>query len=504
MQAFPDAVPFYFRSEDLTLTPEHQWQRGYDLALERYRGIFPQDDHLGAASGTIVLHPGQTLTLVFSTEAQATLDGASSLAQRQHYSQGLVASYRQLHPPKVSDPDWLNPVLDQLVLAADQFLVERTITNPNTQQKIQGKTTIAGYPWFGDWGRDTMISLPGLCLTTGRFDIARFLLETFGQYLSQGMLPNVFPNANQAPNYNTLDATFWYFPAIAHYCQQTQDWSLLEQLFPALTDVITWHQRGTRYGIHWDDQDGLMAGGEAGVQLTWMDAKVGDWVVTPRRGKPVEINALWYNALVLMAEFSQHLGRSPQPYQELAQFAHQGFQRFWSNELGYCYDVIDSDTAAGGLDSSLRPNQLLAVLFPRQPQRFAPLLTPEQSRAIVQICGRHLLTAHGLRSLAPQDPQYQSHYGGSPLERDGAYHQGTVWGWWLGLFAEAHYRVHHDRTQALDLLQPLGQQLHSQCLGSLGEIFDGDPPFTPRGAFAQAWTVAEVLRVATDLREDGP
>ncbi len=277
----------------------------------------------------------------------------------------------------------------------------------------------------------------------------------------------------------------WYFQAVRAYDAATGDDTLLHSLFPVLADMIDWYCRGTRYRIHCDSADGLLSAGEAGVQLTWMDAKVGDWVVTPRIGKPVEINALWYNALQAMAKFAYRLGKPHQEYKAMAEQALQGFARFWNHTAGYCYDVLDGPN---GNDASLRPNQIFAVSLPESP------LTAIQQRQVVDTCARTLLTSHGLRSLAPDDPQYQGHYGGNPSERDAAYHQGTVWGWLIGPFVLAHLRVYADPMQARTLLRPMANQLYTHGIGSLSEIFDGNAPMTPRGCIAQAWTVAEVLR----------
>ncbi|MEM8638205.1 MAG: amylo-alpha-1,6-glucosidase [Cyanobacteria bacterium P01_G01_bin.54] len=386
-------------------------------------------------------------------------------------------------PQPLEIPDWV----EQLVLVADQFVVDRTIAGPSGEGQA-GKTVIAGYPWFGDWGRDTMIALPGLAITTGRPDIAKPILQTFAKYLDQGMLPNLFPEAGASPEYNTVDAILWYFEAVRAYWAATKDQDFVIELFPVLASVIDWHQRGTRYNIHLAE-DGLIYAGETGVQLTWMDAKIDDWVVTPRTGKPVEINALWYNALLVMVEFAKTLRRSVDPYQSLAQKAKASFQTFWNAELGYCYDVIDGPQ---GHDAALRPNQIFAVGLPLLAK--ADLLTPEQQQAVVKIVQEHLLTPYGLRSLAPGQLKYQGQYGGDPWQRDSSYHQGPVWGWLIGPFIQAHLNVHHDPQAALGFLTPLGEHLQTGCVGTLSEIFDGDAPHTPRGAFAQAWTVAEVLR----------
>jgi predicted glycogen debranching enzyme len=483
--AHSEAVPLYLLCAaaekslcDLAqVTPVHHWYEGFDLAVERYRGLSDRENHLHAATFGITLNPGESFTLVASTEPQPNLNGEAALNARRIYEQQLLNRWK-VHQPDRSEaaPAWVSG----LVLAADQFIADRPLPD-----HPDGKTILAGYPWFSDWGRDTMISLPGLTLTTGRSDIARSILKTFAQYVDRGMIPNRFPDAGEIPEYNTVDATLWYFEAIRAYYSATQDEDLLRELFPVLADIIDWHCRGTRYGIRLDTSDGLLYAGEAGVQLTWMDAKVGDWVVTPRIGKPVEANALWYNALRTMATFARLLGKSAQIYAVMADHALAGFSRFWNNETGYCYDVLDGPD---GADAALRPNQIFAVSLPESP------LDPVQQRCVVETCGRMLLTSHGLRSLAPNHPQYQGHYGGDQRQRDGAYHQGTVWGWLIGPFVLAHLRVYGNPAQAREFLEPMANHLYSRGLGSLSEIFDGDAPFTPRGCIAQAWTVAEVLR----------
>jgi predicted glycogen debranching enzyme len=337
-----------------------------------------------------------------------------------------------------------------------------------------------------------MISLPGLTLQTGQLAVARSILSTFAQYINQGMLPNRFPDGTDQPDYNTVDATLWYFEAIRAYIDQTHDHAFLKVLFPKLADIVAWHRRGTRYNVQLDPEDGLIYAGQQGTQLTWMDAKVGDWVVTPRMGKPIEVNALWYNALRLMVRFAQLLEEPTVEYETLAQKTATGFQRYWNSTLGYCYDVLDTPD---GNDAALRPNQLLGVAFPTlQSDRHSPLLTPLQQRQVVDICAQHLLTSYGLRSLAPDSPQYQGVYGGKLLQRDGAYHQGTVWGWLIGPFVQAHLQVYQNPTLAREFLQPFSHHLWDHGMGSLSEIFDGDAPMKPRGCIAQAWTVAEVLR----------
>jgi predicted glycogen debranching enzyme len=327
------------------------------------------------------------------------------------------------------------------------------------------------------------------------------VLRTFAEHVSQGMLPNRFPDAGETPEYNTVDATLWYFDAVAACAATGAQDELVKELYPVLAGIIDWHLRGTRYGICADPTDGLLSAGEPGVQLTWMDAKVGDWVVTPRIGKAVEVNALWINALALMAGFARGVGeaKSAARYAQLAQQANDSFRsRFWHARGGYLYDVIDGpegevDALGRRADASLRPNQIIAVALP------TVRLDDAQARAVVDVCARELYTSRGLRSLAPDDPRYVGRYGGDPRSRDGAYHQGTVWSWLLGPFARAHYRVHRDAAQALSYLDGMADQLREGCLGSISEIFDADPPHAPRGCFAQAWGVAEPLRAWAEI-----
>ena len=482
--AFPEAAPFYLLADRGTATVHQDWYREFELSTERFRGLRDREDHLHAATFEVELQPGEALTMVASTDPQPNLDGNAAFGERRAHEQTLLERWTASLAQTGDPPLWIQ----QLVLAADQFIVKRPLP-----EAPEGQTVIAGYPWFGDWGRDTMISLPGLTIATGRPEIARTILSTFARYLDQGMLPNAFPEAGERPGYNTVDATLWYFEAIRAYYLATQDDDLLQVIFPQLAEVIDWHCRGTRHHICRDPSDGLLYAGEEGTQLTWMDAKIGDWVVTPRMGKPVEVNVLWYNALLTMETIAQRLGKADQHYQRMAEKAAAGFQRFWCGRKGYCFDVIDGPQ---GNDDTLRPNQIFAVSLPMVAGEYGhiPLLPLEQQRAVVDACGRALLTSHGLRSLAPNEPHYQGHYGGNPYQRDSAYHQGTVWGWLLGPFVLAHLRVYKNPAQAQTLLDPMANHLMAHGLGSLSEIFDGDAPMTPRGCISQAWTVAEVLR----------
>lgn len=488
--AYPEAIPLYLLSDRANAVPSHNWYYNFDLAAERDRGLSDREDHLHAATFEATLNPGESLTVVASTEKQPDLNGEKAFKLRCAHEQTLIKRFeisRPIHPAK--PPAWIN----HLVLAADQFIVARKAESSHPRQtdgdhshpSPDGKTIIAGYHWFGDWGRDTMISLPGLTLSTGRPEVARSILRTFSRYVDQGMLPNRFPDAGETPEYNTVDATLWYFEAIRQYYGATEDEDLLHELFPVLAEIIDWHCRGTRYNIHLDAADGLLYAGEAGVQLTWMDAKVRDQVITPRIGKPVEINALWYNALRTMAKFARQIGKPHQEYEAIGDRTLAKFSRFWNEAVGYCYDVIDSPD---GNDLSLRPNQIFAVSLPKSP------LTPAQQQSVVDTCGRMLLTSHGLRSLSPDHPQYSGHYRGNAAERDSVYHQGTVWGWLLGAFALAHLRVYKNPAQAHQFLEPMANHLTAHGLGNLSEIFDGDAPMIPGGCIAQAWTVAEVLR----------
>lgn len=477
VSAFPEAAQLHLTSDRAIATESHDWYYGFDLIAERARGLDDRDDHLHAATFQVTLQPGEAITLVASTERKLELDGEVALKVRRAYDQKLLGLWKSNRPVDAKEiPAFAN----RLVLAADQFIVNRS-----TPDEPNGKTIIAGYPWFGDWGRDTMISLPGLTLATGRPEVARAILRTYARYVDQGMIPNRFPDEGEVPEYNTVDATLWYFEAIRAYYGVTEDDDLVSELFPVLAEIIDWYCRGTRYNIHLDSADGLLYAGEEGVQLTWMDAKVDDWVVTPRIGKPVEVNALWYNALRTMAKLARHIGKPHQEYDAIADRALARFSRFWNPTLGYCYDVLDGPD---GEDDALRPNQIFAVSLPESP------LTAAQQRSIVEVCGRSLLTSHGLRSLDPDNPNYKGRYIGDQRQRDGAYHQGTVWGWLLGPFVLAHLRVYGNPGKSRELLEPMANHIYAHGIGTFSEIFDGDPPMVPGGCIAQAWTVAEILR----------
>jgi 4-alpha-glucanotransferase len=469
------------RAPGAQITPRRDWYRNFDLPVEAERGLGSRDAHLCVGEMELALHPGTWCGVVASLRPDPPGDLAAALERRlAHDRQVLAATGPHSAPP------WIN----RLVLAADSFLFARPLP-----QAPDGQSVIAGYPWFGDWGRDTMISLPGLTLATGRPSIALRILETFSRFVSQGMLPNVFPGAGETPEYNTADASLWFFEAWRAYVAATGDLAALRRAFPVLAGMIGWHQRGTRYGIAADPADGLLRAGQAGVQLTWMDARVGDWVVTPRIGKPVEINALWYNALCIMSGFAAALGEAD-AYAAPAAAACAGFARFVRQDGQGLHDVIDGPD---GTDDRIRPNQIFAASLPHC------LLAAADRARVVEVCRRRLLTSYGLRSLAPGSAEYHPRYGGGVRERDGGYHQGPVWGWLLGHFALAMFRVTGDAAAAQALLEPMRDALTDQGLGTIGEIFDGDAPHDPRGAPAQAWSVACTLQAwyALQAARDG-
>jgi predicted glycogen debranching enzyme len=473
IKAFDGATPFYVLSSSATAQPCHQWYRAFELSAEAFRGMGHQEDHLHAGTFEVELKPGESVLMVISTDPQPSLDAHSALDRLEERGKTLLGQFRDVHPG-VPVPEWIG----QLALAADQFVVKRKVKD------MDGFTVIAGYHWFSDWGRDTLVALPGLTLATGRAEVARNILLAWSGLVDDGMLPNRFPESGESPDFNTADAALWYFNAVRSYWNHTRDKDFLQQVFPVLCDMIAAHMRGTRYNIHLDRSDGLLYAGQEGLQLTWMDAKVGDRVVTPRIGKPVEINALWLNALAAMTEFADELGSPADDFQHAAQDAKKGFERFWNASKGYCFDVLDGPE---GDDASLRPNQIFTVALPETP------FDPERQRSILDAVARILQASPGLRTLAPDDPHYKGTYGGSQEERDDAYHEGTVWGWLLGPFVKAHLRVHNDPAGAASFLAPVAHQIQARGLGTVGEIYDADPPFVPRGCIAQAWTVGGIL-----------
>ncbi|GGF03548.1 amylo-alpha-1,6-glucosidase [Hymenobacter cavernae] len=475
----PSSPDLFISVPGATYEPRSLWFYQLEYAVEQERGESTHEDLFSPGSFSLPLDLGATVQILVSTSSPAGRDAAALLAQEQQRRTALL-------PPNAA-PDSLQRIL---TLAADQFIVRRG---------ADLKTVVAGYHWFTDWGRDTMIALPGLCLTTGRLADARLILQAFAESVSEGMLPNRFPDSGEAPEYNTVDATLWFFVAIYHYRQASGDDEFVrETLLPVLLDILAWHQRGTRFGIH-VAEDGLLSAGEEGQQLTWMDAKVEGWVVTPRQGKAVEINALWYNALRIASALAYDFS-SPEKGQEMEAQASQVFAAFqpsfWNADLGCLYDCLPPD---GLPDASIRPNQLFALSLP------FPLLTGERAAQVLAVVEKHLYTPVGLRSLSPEDPRYQPIYEGSLRQRDGAYHQGTVWSWLLGPYVDALLHVYGPdlgRQKARQVLDALTYHLREAGVGTISEIFDGQAPHRPRGCIAQAWSVAEVLRVAVELQTE--
>ncbi|HEY5339844.1 MAG TPA: amylo-alpha-1,6-glucosidase [Candidatus Aquilonibacter sp.] len=470
---------WYLHAPGARFEPAGVWYHGFLYEQERARGLDDVEDLYHA----LTLHaqlarPGDTFAITASLDAVCA-QAADPLA----HDRDLHQRWRAAHPRIARPPEWI----ERLVLAADAFVVQRTIGG------ARGSTVIAGYHWFGDWGRDTMIALPGLTLATGRPEIAREILATFARTVDRGMIPNRFPDDGEAPEYNTVDAALWFIEAVRLYHASTRDRAFLASVFDALHEIVDWYARGTRYGIAVDERDGLLHAGEPGVQLTWMDAKVGDWVVTPRIGKPVEVNALWYNALCTMDGFAQVLGRDATRYRDLGTRVRASFGRFWNDDAGYPFDVLDGPD---GNDPSIRPNAIFAVSLPFR------AFESRREHAIVDRAARELWTPMGLRSLAPSDPAYCGHYGGAPHDRDAAYHRGTVWPYLAGVFARAYASAYGDRPRALRLLETLARHLDDDGIGFLPELADGDAPHAPRGCIAQAWSVAETLRTWHALQEN--
>jgi predicted glycogen debranching enzyme len=439
------------------------------------------------------LDPGSAIVLTASTESWEIVD---ALPYEEVVSSEL--SRRRTLIARAASQDGIVP---ELVLAADQFPITPVGRAEDAARRhAMGEeplTVIAGYHWFTDWGRDTMISLEGLALMVGRHQEARWILHTFADYVRDGLIPNMFPEGEKQGLYHTADASLWFFHALARYLGATGDRETLRTILPKLRAIADAHIAGTRFGIHVDPRDGLLVQGQEGYQLTWMDAKVGDWVVTPRRGKAVEINALWYNALCFLGEWADEVdgAGSGTAYRECSQRARESFnRRFWNAEAGYLFDVVDGESGGGkpGDDPACRPNQIFAVSLDN------PVLDRERWAAVMGAVTKHLLTPVGLRSLAPGEPDYKPRYDGDLRVRDAAYHQGSVWAWLIGPYIDALAKVHPERC-GRQLLQGFESHLNQACVGSISEIFDAEEPHTPRGCIAQAWSVAEVLRCFVNL-----
>jgi len=499
-RAFQDAAPLRLLTDTGEFRSGGRWYWNFRYREEGARGFNDHGDLYAPGSFVKRLEPGETLTLIFSVEQDVTLDGEAARRDEVERQQRLLA--------RVTMPN-TDPVLQQLVLAADQFIVRRAM-NPvlpdaavaePASAKANGQqagapepgqmttTIIAGYHWFNDWGRATMVSLPGLTLATGRPEVAADILRAFAAYLQDGLLPNELPDeAGGAPGYETADVTLWFVQAVEAYRAVSGDEQLVTELLPSLTGILDAHIAVTRQAIGIDPADGLVRADVTGVELTWMDARIDEWVVTPRRGKPVEINALWYSALrIVAAALAARNDKRAAAYEkEAARMRTSFLARFMHPELSYLADVVDGPD---GDDWSLRPNQLLALSLAY------PLVEGDTARQVLDTVGRNLLTTFGLRSLAVDHRAYAGSYAGDRTQRDGAYHQGTVWPWLLGAYVNAKLRHADGRERVRAILRPVAHHLRDAGLGSISEIFDGDVPHQPRGAIAQAWSVAEVLRI---------
>jgi predicted glycogen debranching enzyme len=478
-QPFETAPDIYIQVPGATYQAVNKWYYKFNYLQERYRGLDCQEDLFNHGFFRVNLKDGDALNIMISTENPRGKNPDTLFEAEKNRKLSLLKGIP-------------GDLLRQLVLAADQFIVKREVPGESvSDQPVALKTVIAGYHWFTDWGRDTMISLPGLCLQTGRFEDAKKIIAVFAKSVSQGMLPNRFQDNNEPPEYNNADGTLWYFNAVYNYLRATNDRRfILNEILPVLKDIIEWHFKGTRYHIH-VDSDGLLFAGEPGQQLTWMDARVGNWVVTPRMGKPVEIEALWYNALKIFETLLALNGESDSVGNMLkkSEQAKKSFEeKFWHDEGNYLFDTLDE---TGRPDASLRPNQIFALSLPFH------LIEGEKARAVMEIVRAKLYTPVGLRSISPDDPNYKGHYGGDASTRDSSYHQGTVWSWLLGPYVEAGMKTGGDafREEAAAIIEHFSYHLNEGCIGSVSEIFDGDAPHHPRGCVAQAWGVAEMLRV---------
>jgi 4-alpha-glucanotransferase len=487
-------MPWQLRWSAGHYQPEGTWYWNYFYPEEKLRGLGDKEDLYSPGYLSVILNPGEALTLEARVGwTQAALPELDS----QSFEQVVQAEQERQHqlfdlasPATTSEREI---IWRQLLRASDQFIAYRA--------SIAGPTVIAGYHWFNDWGRDTLIALPGLALATRRFAEAKGLLKTFGSYCRAGLIPNTFPDAGAEPIYNSIDASLLWIETLGLYLETTQDWDFLTEQYPVVRKIYKAFTAGTLYNIRVDAADGLLTWEAPNVALTWMDAVIDGQPVTPRQGKPVEINALWYSALCWTTQWTQKLIENStvdtlrllqhaQRYEQQAQRVKASLQKFWNPEQNYFYDTIEPDDR---LDARIRPNAVLALSlyhcgFPEQ-----------QARRVLQVARDRLLTPYGLRSLDPADPDYIRYYSGDRLYRDRAYHQGTVWSWLIGPFIRAWKRFYDTAPVPWDC-QPLLDHLHQQaCLGSISEIFDGDPPHSPQGAIAQAWSVAELIRHFSDF-----
>ncbi|MDQ2086138.1 amylo-alpha-1,6-glucosidase [Herbivorax sp. ANBcel31] len=453
------------------------WFYNMDYAVERERGLASTEDHYVPGSFDVEIGAGEekVITVISTVEKEITnKDGLDIIKKEEKRQKKLVSASK-----------YKDEFAKKLVLAADDFIVYRKSTD--------AKTIIAGYPWFTDWGRDTMIALTGLTLSTGRFEDAKEILYTFSKYVKDGLIPNMFPDAGNEPPYNSVDAPLWYFEAVNKYIEYTKDYEFVKKyIYEGLKDIINSYSKGTHFNIKMDE-DYLISAGDEKTQLTWMDAKVGDWVVTPRHGKAVEINSLWYNALKVMSLLSKNFEENYSYYNDLASKVKKSFiKSFWNKEKECLYDCLINDVG----DDKVRPNQIMAVSLSNA------VIEGDKAKKVVDRVFKELYTAYGLRSLSPESKEYAGIYMGDQHRRDGAYHQGTVWAWPLGQFITAYVKANgrskKAKEMALRFIEPFKDHLDDGCLGSISEIFDGDEPLVPRGCFAQAWSVSEILRAYSE------
>jgi len=474
-QPFEQSPTIFISAPNSSYEHNPTWFDHFYYEEEKNRGLFYKEDLINHGTISLNLKKGQSVGIIISTENPSGKN-AIQLFEKEVTRKKVLLN---------KQPD--NAIVKQLVLASDQFIVKR-------DENL--KTIIAGYHWFTDWGRDTMISLPGLCLVTNRFDDAKKIIAAFANSVSMGMLPNRFPDHEKDPQYNNVDGTLWFFIAVYKYLHATKDTEfVLGTILPVFTDIIQWHYKGTRYGIK-VDEDELLNAGEAGQQLTWMDAKIADWVVTPRIGKPVEVQALWYNALRIYSEVLHLNHQMEQAAQYAAKAAIVKIQfrkQFWYEEGGYLYDVIDKAKAP---DASFRPNQLFAISLP-----FA-LIEEKEAKSLLKLIEDKLYTPVGLKTLPTYDLRYVGKYEGGVFKRDSSYHQGTVWSWLLGAYIDALVKTRGSKgkSQAKEVIKEFSHHLDEACVGTVSEIFDADVPNTPKGCIAQAWSVAEILRIIKEYK----
>ena len=477
------AAPLYFNYSAGEFVEKRDWFKNFEYEREHERGLDYREDCFSVAYIDVLLKPGQKVHLIFSTDENMVKKDPEALKAAE------LDRLESIVPPETADS-----FLRDLLLAGEQFIVKRPVRQQSGMEAPgEGYSLLAGYHWFTDWGRDTMIAMRGLTIAAGKQEIPRSILDTFFHYIDRGMLPNRFPDQGETPEYNTIDATLWLFVALYEYYQKFRDLDFVATRFDALTGILDHHLAGTRYNIQ-VTPEGFLSGGEGLTQLTWMDARVGDYVVTPRHGCPVEIQALWYNALRIYQYFAGTLGKPYAKYQAVGDALLQNFKKYFQRPDGSLNDVVSDK----GPDASIRPNQIYVVSLPFS------LLDKTGEKKVVETVREHLLTPYGLRTLSPEHPDFKPEYGGSPWQRDTAYHQGTVWPFLLGEYITAWLKVHdwseQAQEEALTLLEPLKKHFYQQdCIFGISEIFDGQTPRSGKGTIHQAWSVGALIKTITDL-----